>query len=66
MQFNQICCSHKWCLVLGPVLFNFFISDLDDRVSCVLSKFEDNSKLGRSIDLLECRKALQQDLHGLD
>ena len=59
MQFNQICCSHKWCSVLGPVLFNFFISDLDDRVSCVL-------KLGRSIDLLECRKALQQDLHGLD
>ncbi|GAB0175953.1 cAMP-dependent protein kinase inhibitor alpha [Grus japonensis] len=52
--------------VLGPALFNIFVSNMDSGIECTRSKFADNTRLCGVVDTLEGRDAIQRYLDRLE
>ena len=52
--------------VLGPVLLNIFINDIDSGIMCALSRFADNTKFNVAADLIEGRDPIQTTLERLE
>jgi len=52
--------------VLGSVMFNIFVRDMDSGIECVLCKFANDTKVCGAVNTLEGRDAIQRDLDRLE
>ena len=68
VSINRI--KSEWGLVfrgsvLRPLLFLIYINDLDTGITSRISKFADDTKMGRVIETESDRERLQEDLDRL-
>ena len=49
--------------VLGPVLFLIYVNDIDEKVTCNISKFADDTKIYASVPDREAARVMQNDLN---
>jgi len=49
-------------LVLGQVLFNIFVGNMDSGIECTLSKLVNNTKLWGVVNMMEGKDNIQRDL----
>jgi len=52
--------------VLGLMLFNIFVGDMNSGTECTLSKFADKTKLCDAVNTLKGRVAIERDLYRLE
>lgn len=53
-------------LVLGPVMFNIFVGDMDSGIGCTLRKSVDDTKPCGAVNMLEGRDAIPRELDRLE
>lgn len=52
--------------VLGLMLFNIFVDNMDSGFECTISKFSNDTKLSGAVGTLEGRDAIQRHLDKLE
>ncbi|KAK4825434.1 hypothetical protein QYF61_027464 [Mycteria americana] len=58
--------KEKMGSILGRVLLNVFVNDLEEEMECTVFKSADDTKVGHAVDMLEGRAAIQIDLDRLE
>lgn len=61
-NWRPVKCGVSQKLILGPALFNIFVSDMNSGIECAFSKFTNDTELHGAVDTLEERNAIQRYL----
>ena len=65
-MWKSVMNSVPWESVLGPVLFDIFVGNMESGIKSTFSKFADDTKLSITVIMLEGRDAIQRDLGRLE